>query len=587
MRSVEEIVAITEARGKATDADQRRMAALDGFLTGKNMPKVEGMDDEEAAATANLARQHLAQLSLRASSSLPMPYWEAVDVADEASRTRANNRLRANLGWWEKTDMRAVLRMRCFHLFAHGLGPVIVLPNGKTQSPRWQPHHPRMYRGSTEGVEQEEAAFEWHSTIGDIRRIFGRDIADRVRRPKDCKDDYKIKLIEWIDHEQITMVAVGSDTATNVWGGTYNPAHGWAGQTAPVVLQRLPNKAERPLVFVPTLDDGLCGPRGLFDEMPGIHKRREKLFHLLYTTAAKGAAPDTFLQPFNADGDPPELISPPNPATGEPGIIKGGTLRELTPNPGFLSMPFLSTLEREERLEGGVPAELTGEPGSTVRTARLGVQLTDAVIDPRIQHVHERLEYSMAAENKAAVAIAKAYFGGKRSFYINWKGHSGKVDYEPKVDFETDENYVAFPLAGSDANNDMIRTERKRATGLISNQTARERDPEIRDAGMEERRVTAERLKSAWLASIETKVADPNSRWSPLHVQRLIKAVEAGRDEYEVIEEIEAEMQEQMEAPPDAVPGAGGAPLPPEAMAQPPSMSGIAAVLGELRQRAA
>ena len=79
---------------------------------------------------------------------------------------------------------------------------------------------------------------------------------------------------------------------------------------------------------------------------------------------------------------------------------------------------------------------------------RRGDSILSAVVDFPIQEAQTLLAKSLEAENRIAVAIDKAYYGNDRkSFYVNWRGAPGMLDYVPNKIFTTDQNRVFFPAA--------------------------------------------------------------------------------------------------------------------------------------------
>lgn len=562
MRSDADIAKLYAGRVKARAADHARMHLFESYISGDLPVAVPELDKNEKAAIANLAAQGLEQYALRVASTLPSPDCPPVDPKDKESETRARKRKRFILGAWEANDMAEVLCLRAESLLAHGEAPVTVVPDPATGMPRWEWRSPR---GTFPGARRtpldivpDDCIFTSAQTWGWVQRH--APDAQYLKRPKDCDDDTSVTIIEYIDADCL----VGLATFGNV------PDWNTTGFMPEVRVWGMENRAHTPLAFVPGWST-LVGRRGRFTDTIGAHQMRAKLLAIAYLTARKGAMPDPWIE-ANQTGIEPEIISYPNPQTGEPGVVKGGHITFDAPQPGFMTSPMLSILEREIRAVG-VPADFTGESASAVRTGRRGDSILSNTVDFPTQRGQRLLARSVGLESRAAIHIVKSWTPAKKSFYVNWKGATGWVDYDPKVDFDSDQVNVSYALAGSDLNNDLQRNSAKIAQRLISRRTYRENDPEIRDAEEEHDREIAERLEDSFLTAVDLKIQDPQSRWGPREIAKLRKLILSDRMEAEeAVASIEDDMEEAQaaEAPtPDALPGAPGAPIPepPEALA--------------------
>jgi hypothetical protein len=187
----------------------------------------------------------------------------------------------------------------------------------------------------------------------------------------------------------------------------------------------------------------------------------------------------------------------------------------------------------------------TGNSPSNVRTGRRGDSILSAVVDFPIQEAQTLLAKSLEAENRIAVAIDKAYYGNDRkSFYVDWKGARGNVDYVPNKIFTTDQNRVTFPAAGVDANNLTISLGQLVGTELMSRRTAMELHPFIDDAEEEDDRITAQSLRRSTLAAIETQASQ--GAIPPADMARIEELVLSGKAEvYEAIQIAQREAQER------------------------------------------
>ena len=576
MRSVEDIVDLYKGRKKAMQEDFARMQEFRDYIADKIPVPLAELDRNEKSAIANLAAVALEQMALRVGSTLPELHYPALRPGIKVSEDKARNRRAANLGWWEHNQMQAVLTLRGEYLFADAVAPVTVLPDPKTGVPTWRVRDPLSCLPAPShdplSITPMDCVFTHKQTWGSLNRLYGGRVAN-LRRRGDTGPDEQFTVLEYLDTDEIVTIVLPAR------GENYGDM---IGVDQPLELDRIPNRAEHPLAFVPALTS-VIGRKGKFNGTIGTHQMRAKLLALAYITAKRGAIPEPWVEPID-NASSPDILATPDMAAGTPGVIKGGRLRQMDVNPGFMTSPMLSILEREMRLAGGIPAEFGGEAASNVRTARRGDQLISSTVDFPIQRAQNLLAKSMEHEDRAAIAIAKKWTPGRRSFYVSWK-KTGWTDYDPDVDFETDEHTVSYPFAGSDLNDATIRHAQKVGTGMWSKKTAREMDPEIPDAEAETDRILAEQVDEAFWQAVMTKVADPESRWGPLQVAQLRKLIATGRkDMFDAVAEIEQEMAEQTQAPPDAMPGVAGAPMPIDEMAPiPPVEQGLANLSSQLR----
>jgi hypothetical protein len=302
----------------------------------------------------------------------------------------------------------------------------------------------------------------------------------------------------------------------------------------------------------------------------------------------RGIFPDEYL--VARPGENPEIVQLADGKSGILGVLKGGDLQIQQVNPGYKTEQALDRLERQERLEGAIPAEFGGESGTNIRTGRRGENVLSATIDFRVQEAQEAFAQSLLAEDKVAIAIEKAYWGNTpKSFFMPGRATAGKVDYTPNKVWETDFHYVAYSAAGSDVNNLIIGLGQRVGTGLMSKESAREADPLIDDPDMEHDRIIAEGVEAALLSSIQQQAANPAGPYQPADLALLVKKVLVdNKSLYDAVSEVdqaarERQAQEVPAGAPEAQPGLAmpgmGAEQPVEAAA-PAGIEGLLAQLG-------
>ena len=134
----------------------------------------------------------------------------------------------------------------------------------------------------------------------------------------------------------------------------------------------------------------------------------------------KGVFPDTWL--VGRAGETPQIVNPADGLTGEVGVIRGGDLRDMQMQPGYMTNPAIDRLERAQRLTAGIPPEFGGESSTNIRTGRRGDAVLSAAVDFPVQEAQRIMARALQEENKLAIDMAKEYAGNKgKTFYVTTK----------------------------------------------------------------------------------------------------------------------------------------------------------------------
>jgi hypothetical protein len=341
-------------------------------------------------------------------------------------------------------------------------------------------------------------------------------------------------------------------------------------------------------------------PMGQFDGIIPLKELQAKLMALEVIAVERGIFPDMYLEGFPNSNQAPTLVSGDwkDGRTGEINIIQNGSAKTLAMNPGVFGAQIIDRLQQAQMQESLTPSEFGGLSPTNIRTGARGQAVTSATIEPNIAESQTILAESLQEENKVAVAVAKGWFGNTpKSFYVSWKGAKGQVDYTPNTTFETDNNTVTFPLAGTDQQNLTIAVESLAGSNLMSKRTARWLHPMIDDPDAEEVQINIEALEQAGLSMIEQQAQQGQLPWD-VYVN-MVKAVRAKQMsiedamDYADQEKKKAQAAQATQPPepgsPQAQPGAGpqGAPPigpPPQGLANTGALAGI---LGALHRGAA
>jgi hypothetical protein len=299
--------------------------------------------------------------------------------------------------------------------------------------------------------------------------------------------DTMFTFLEYVSDEEVVICILGQKTT-----GDYTDAGNFGMEIMEV--ERVVNRTGMPLVVIPQRMS-LDRQRGQFDGMLGAFNTRARLQALTEIAIERGIFPEEYL--VARPGENPEIIQVADSKIGQLGVVKGGDIQQLQLNPGYKTDTALDRLERQERLEGAIPAEFGGESASNIRTGRRGESVLSATVDFRVQEAQTTFEQSILEEDKVAIAIEKAYWGNQeKSFFFGRKSSAGEETYTPNKLWQTDFHYVAYSAAGSDVNSLIVGLGQRLGTGLMSKESAREADPLISDPDLEHDRIIAEGVES-------------------------------------------------------------------------------------------
>jgi len=523
MKSVEEIVALYKERLDAQGPILNQMREVRQLANGDVIVPLNELDRNTRSSVANLLVQGLDQMSMRVSSTMPSPYFPALREGQDRSMKLARDRKRAMLAIWDENRMNMKMRRRARHLLAYSNSPVFIKPNFDKRIPEWQLRNPLdTFPAPSVDVDNpvpDNCIFTYGRTYRWLTQNYG-DAINGVLRVGTPSWDTMFKILEYVCDNEVVTVVLGAEKTLDPMTGAYSMG-------APAVeLERVINKTGMPLVVVPqriTLDK----PHGQFDGLLGMYYTRARLQALTEIAIERGIFPDEYL--VARQGDNPEIIQIADGKTGQLGVVKGGDIQQLQTNPGYKTDVALDRLERQERLEGAIPAEFGGESGTNIRTGRRGDSVLAATVDFRVQEAQDIFASSMVQEDKIAIAIEKTYWGNSsKSFFISGMG-GGIKDYTPNKMWETDFHYVAYSAAGSDVNSLIVGLGQRLGTGLMSKESAREADPLISDPEMERDRIMAEGIEAALLSSIQAQAADPNGPYQPDDLAYIAEQVQSNK----------------------------------------------------------
>lgn len=578
MITVEKIVQLYHQRKTRLMPLHARMAEIRDQYNGEVSVPLPELDKNERAAVANLITQGLDQMAMRVASTVPAITYVPLRPGNERSEEYARIRRLANYGWWQANRFDRKQRKRSRWLIGYAAAPVLIRPDFRRQIPMWQLTDPLCTypapMADPDDICPTDAIVAYRRNLAWLQDNYPAQ-SRQLELGKDPSPDAELDVLEYIDSDEHVLVAVGRPPETA-------PSRGWdTGRqgTAPglpfVQLERFANRVGRCTLVYPSRPS-LERPTSQFDGMPAVYRMQARAMALWMISAERAIFPDTWF--ISRPNETVDVIELPDGRAGIPGRVKGGDLREVTSGPPPQTGNIIDMLERNQRVTAGISSDFGGENPSNVRTGRAGEQLLSATVDYWVQEAQETLGLAYQEENRLAVAVARGYFGDSpKSFYVSWKGSKGPVDYTPNVHFENDNQVVSWPHAGSDVNSLIIGLGQRLGLDEISVQTAQELDPYIDDAEEERRRLAAQSVDKAFMASIDQAVA--GGQVGPLELSKFAKKVLSGTDKFQAWNEIHEEIQQQ-QAQAQQTPDQGG-PEPGSPEAQPGLMApGQQAALG-------
>jgi hypothetical protein len=494
------------------------MRRVRDLANGDVVVPLNELDRNAKTNVANLLVQGLDQMSMRVSSTMPSPYFPPVKEGSENAKKYARMRKKAMLGFWDENKMQMKLRRRARHLLAYSSSPVFIKPDFATLTPKWVVRNPLdTFPAPMEDddVIPENCIFTSRVSASWLLNNYGPLVADQLRFGR-VDSDARYTLLEYVCGESMQLAVLGAEDNPELTQSER------AGLEA-ILLEAIPNRTGMPLAVVPkriTLDK----PRGQFDGVLGMYYTRARLQALTEIAIERGIFPEEYL--VARPGENPEILQLADGKSGILGVVKGGDIQQLQLNPGYKTDTALDRLERQERLEGAIPAEFGGESATNIRTGRRGEAVLSATVDYRVQEAQETFANSLLHEDKIAIALEKAYWGDTtKTFFLSGRTTQGQETYTPNKVWQTDFHYVAYSAAGSDVNSLIIGLGQRLGVGLMSKESAREADPLISDPDLEHDRIIAEGVEAALLSSIQQQAANPEGPYQPDDLAYLTKLV--------------------------------------------------------------
>jgi hypothetical protein len=566
VKNVDNIVSLFRDRERHWGPIHAAGQALLNVYDGNHQVSLPELEDNERAAVNNLITTGVDAHAQRIASQEPVIDCPPLRTGNAALQ-RAANRKHTLQAWHYLNKMGLKRHKRARQLIALSMAPVIIRPGTKGY-PVWEVRDPLTCfpaPGETDEIVPTDCVFEFRRTLRWLRMNYPNIAPRLLATNSQADEDTLFKVIQYIDSEQISLVALGEDGVGN---------H---------LLTSTENKAGRPLVIVPGRIT-LGGLQGQFDQMIGMYETSAKLWALHLHAVQRGIFGERW-----AVGDEVNIVTAANPYDGTVGHITGGDIKDVRTDPGFQQLNSIDRLEASQRASGAVPPELGGEGAGNVRTGRRGAQVLGAALDFPIQEHQDILAASLQEENSAAIAVAKAWFGNtQKTFAIPYLREP--VTYTPNDTFDTDTQFVRYVMSGADSGGMVIEMGQRVAMETYSKQSFMEMDPAVMDADLEHDRLVVQGVEAAAMNQLLQLAADPAGPYKPRDLARLTELIiDKNMPFYQAVAKLDDELQEHQAAaaqgqlPPEQMqPGLGaevGAPVGPP----PSSMANLTQTLGNLR----
>ena len=588
MKTVEEIVAIYGARAQATDLLKSKMRTLRDYYNGDVIVPLPEINADEQSAVANLLAQGLDQTAMRIASTRPDIYCPPSDPSRKRSRDNSQITRKALFGWWEHSRMDLQLAKRARQLIGYSTTVTQLRFNADTGCPEWHLRDPlTAYPATLLGVDDmlpRDCIFAYERPLGWLHNNYP-EVGQVFQADSDAGPDTGIELIEYVGPEETVLIAMRGPVNTGLFATSVYDS----GENVVVELERVENRlGVTPVVCAQRIS--LDASQGQFDGILGMYQMQARLMALEVIAVQKGVFPDTWL--VGRAGETPQIVNPADGLTGEVGVIRGGELRDMALQPGYMTNPAIDRLERAQRLTAGIPPEFGGESFTNIRTGRRGDSVLSAAVDFPVQEAQRIMARSLQEENKLAIDMSKAYAGSRsKSFYVTTKNAKGPVDYTPNSNFDSTDNVVSYSQAGADINNLVIGGGQRVGMGTMSKMSFMAIDPLVEDPEFEHDSVIAEQLEAALLSSLQQQAAE--GAIPPADLARIMDLVANNELELaEAVERVQREAQERQakeveamsaEAMPGlAQPGMGAESLAAGANAEAAAAPDLAQLLGAL-----
>lgn len=574
----DEIMSLLEEAKKQQDPMVRMAQKVLDVYDGKIVLPLDEIDKVSEPAVANLTFSGVDAAGQAIGSQLPQNFFAQ---RGESAQARKVARQKTGLvdWWWDESDVEIQLPQWARFYVAYGAAYVMVKPHMKKECPEYVGLDPLRTFPSGTGICCDFSI--------SLRKQSRRWVATRYPEAagrlwsQNAKPSDQIELIEYVDDYEFVILA---RTSANVM---YPYA---ARQLGTVRLTSFKNLAGRCPVMAAGRP-GLSGPKSQFAGVLGKYIQRARLQAYSMIGVRKAVMPEKWA--YSTDPSiTPVITDEADAITGNIGIISGGQIMQMLPQPSQMVPMMEDRLERAERVEARMPAEWGGESSSNVRTDRRGTSIYSATTDLPVAEAHKQFQRLLTEANECAIDIDKGYWGGKtKSFYVIRGEIEEKIDYDPDKLWEGEQetHRVVYSHPGADSAGLAVELGQRLGMDLISHREAMELDPFVKDPERASDLIIYEKLKNVVLEGLAAQ--SQQGALPVVDLARIMQRVKSDRNELEdavVAQQAEAQQRQAQQAPPEAPAAQPGLALPgqgAEASVQPPpqSLGNVGNLLQNLR----
>jgi hypothetical protein len=502
--TLEEIGQRIRARQRRAGPVLQAMKELQDRVNGDVTVVLPELGFQNKPAVANLIAQGLDSLALQCSLPEPTLVFPPLDPKRKRGpRSSEYSRIRrlACASWWERNDI-SVMRGRLFrYLIGYGTAPLVVVPDFKERIPRMTMRNP-LHCFPNDEMDKAHAmpidcGFAYLRSAEWLREGYP-EVAEKVRRMMGNNYAWKgtevFEVFEWNDENELVLFLTASIPAAPAMWDTNVSAAPRPNVEVQVELSRIPNRAG---VCTAVIGSRLTLDRvvGQFNALFGMHDAASQLMALDVIAHVKAVFPDIVL--IGPPGQAPVLVDG-DWIEGRFGVnrLQGGEVQVINSAPPQGIGVMLDRLERNERQEGGITAQTTGELPTNLQTGRAGQNLFQISVSPRIAEYQLTMANLLKCADQRMFKVARAYGElSTGSFYVSLAKTRGAVDYNAAEHFETDAHDIVYPMPGSGPGDLTVTTLQMAGAGAMSLETSMVLNPLIPDPEDEMLKVREESIE--------------------------------------------------------------------------------------------
>ena len=325
-----------------------KMAMIRQIYNGDAVVELPDINGIKAPPVPNLVAQGIDQIAGRIASVIPSINFVPKKRTMRREVRRAQTASKVLQAWWQADQFPLKMRQRSRHLVAYAYAPVVIGWNYTEHRPTWQVRDPLTTwpdSGVTTGQAAKDVIFSYRRSVAWlVNNGYEWALSKVTDYGEPMHPSTPMMLLEHVTPSYMCLVLVGPQKGKDIIYGNVpiSPA---------VVIE----EAYLPCMtaFVPSRIS-LDQPIGQFDNMIAMYHTQARLAALEVMAVEKGIFPDTYL--VSRPGELGKFIDGPfDGRTGQVNVIAGGDVKEMNPQPGYLTNPTIDRLERNQRVTAGIP----------------------------------------------------------------------------------------------------------------------------------------------------------------------------------------------------------------------------------------